>query len=276
MASYADDERDGSIIYDQHTLNVSYDDNLTERDINSCFNKVCTDIRRKFGPSYKTDFKLNFLRRFNQETRERESTGISYIFITNPKVYHILLGRNADGTDRVRMVPDPEWTPPETEVKKDEPLTFENMSFGSMNWADMCETVEAKAPLIRIEEPPLVDSLMCKCKDQEYPITVRASFIRIDDDMLQYDTNKLTGFVHEDVTDKVLKSSFASFSLHEGFPAVESKKIQKGKSRLVFIKFKPSTHDAMFARQLMRFSTFKIAGKEFTAKFDYPLTRENV
>lgn len=80
--------------------------------------------------------------------------GYSYVWVSDPRIYYMLIGRNPDGSERFEEYEDPDWKPPS------EPRPEVTMSLG-VNWADVVdeeEDLEEKytRPIIRRQLPPLV------------------------------------------------------------------------------------------------------------------------
>ena len=80
--------------------------------------------------------------------------GCSYVWISDPRIYYMLIGRNPDGSERFEEYEDVDWVPPS------EPRPEITMSLG-VNWADVVdeeEQLEEKytRPIIRRQLPPLV------------------------------------------------------------------------------------------------------------------------
>jgi hypothetical protein len=78
--------------------------------------------------------------------------GYAYIWVSDPRIYYLLLGCNADGTERYEEKDDPNWVEP----KRDE---FKFSS--STNWADMDDDEEEfqkihTRPKLRRALPPLI------------------------------------------------------------------------------------------------------------------------
>lgn len=80
--------------------------------------------------------------------------GYSYVWVSDPRIYYMLIGRNPDGSERFEEYEDPDWKPPS------EPRPEITMSLG-VNWADVADEedeIEEKytRPIIRRQLPPLV------------------------------------------------------------------------------------------------------------------------
>jgi len=92
--------------YDNHTLFIKCDCASVEQ-IRQAFLEALTTYQKEHQSDLKCRFKVNLV-----EDRERKSFGIAFVFVTNPAVYHMLLGKNPDGSDRIEYREDPSWFPP--------------------------------------------------------------------------------------------------------------------------------------------------------------------
>jgi len=79
------------------------------------------------------------------EDKDYKKMKFSYAWISDSGLYHVLLGRNEDGTSRVEFIDDPDWEEPDTDTV----LTLNS----GLNWG---ETVWDECPQIRKESPPLI------------------------------------------------------------------------------------------------------------------------
>jgi hypothetical protein len=97
----ADDECQDARIFDTHTINAETGD-MTETEVVH----FCTLIRKTLADKFSisTRFKVNTITAYNKETKSRVAKGVSFIYWEKSEAYHILLGRNADGSDRVKIV----------------------------------------------------------------------------------------------------------------------------------------------------------------------------
>ena len=79
----------------------------TEEQIRACISKAIKEYQHKHDKNFKTSFRVNAV-----SNRAGKLFGYSYIWFTNPETYHLLLGRNPDGSPRVEYYDDPNWSPP--------------------------------------------------------------------------------------------------------------------------------------------------------------------
>src|SRR5437660_9509185 len=104
-------------IFDNHTLYVRFDV-ATEAQILNCFIEACGTYKKNHDPNLECRVRVNLV-----QDHQGNNFGFAFVFVTNPAVYHMLLGKNPDGTDRVQYLDDPTWVPPSSpEVKKTEQM----------------------------------------------------------------------------------------------------------------------------------------------------------
>jgi len=123
-----------SFIYDNRTLFVKCDCASVDQ-IRKSFNEALTTYQTANNIDLKCRFRVNLV-----ETREGVTFGIAFVFVTNPSVYHMLLGKNPDGSDRVEYRDDPSWTPPvKGEIVNDSGWSSISLPVFTpgMSWADM-------------------------------------------------------------------------------------------------------------------------------------------
>jgi hypothetical protein len=72
---------------------------LDESDILNTIVKAFTCYEQQCGKAFLSSFKVNVIR-----DREGIPYGYGYLYVSNPEVYHILLGRNPDGSERKEIL----------------------------------------------------------------------------------------------------------------------------------------------------------------------------
>ena len=95
-----------SNVYDNHTLFIKCDC-ASVKQIRQAFHEALTTYQTKTQSDLNCRFRVNLV-----ENREGKSFGIAFVFVTNPAVYHMLLGKNPDGSDRIEYRDDPSWSAP--------------------------------------------------------------------------------------------------------------------------------------------------------------------
>jgi hypothetical protein len=76
------------------------------------------------------------------ENRDGETLGMSFVHVSNPEVYYMLLGKNPDGSDRVEYYDDPDWIPKENQEPLPISPTFEVRATLTTSWSEMMEEEE--------------------------------------------------------------------------------------------------------------------------------------
>jgi hypothetical protein len=94
------------VYYDSHTLFIKCECASADQ-IRQAFSEALTTYQSKTNTHIDCRFRVNLV-----ENRQGESFGISFVFVTNSAVYHMLLSKNPDGSDRVEYRDDPSWSPP--------------------------------------------------------------------------------------------------------------------------------------------------------------------
>lgn len=154
-----------SKLYDEHTLFIKCDCASSEQ-INAAFNEMLTKYRNEHKTKIECRWRVNVV-----VNKENKHFGIAFVFVTNPAVYHMLLGKNPDGSDRVIYIDDPSWTAPsEGAVVNDagwasiaEPVFTSEMSWAEISelegeYNDALSAVNQKyvCPKIPVELEPLI------------------------------------------------------------------------------------------------------------------------
>lgn len=117
--------------YDTHTLFIKCE-SATSEQIRESFVQALKFYKEKTGENIDTRFKVNLI-----TDKQGNSFGIAFVYITNPMVYYMIIGKNPDGSDRIQYVDDPSWEPPEEgELTNSSGWSSLNES---TNWADICD-----------------------------------------------------------------------------------------------------------------------------------------
>lgn len=121
-------------IYDSHTLYIRCDCASVDQ-IRNAFGLALTEYQEKKGVSIDCRYRVNLL-----VDREGNSFGAAFVFVTNSAVYHMLLGKNEDGSDRVDYMDDPTWNPPnEDSLANESGWTSAPVYDDNLSWADLCD-----------------------------------------------------------------------------------------------------------------------------------------
>ena len=124
----------------------------TEAQLKLAIQKAIKDASAKLGRDVITNFKVNVVC-----NRAGKCYGYSYVWFTNPEVYHMFLGRNPDGSERVVYTPDPYWIAPPPSEEDEKPTSYPR----GKSWADIQEEEEEKElkytrPMIKTVLEPLM------------------------------------------------------------------------------------------------------------------------
>jgi len=125
--------------FDTHTLYTKCDCASVEQ-IRTAFNEALTKYQKENGVNLNCRYRINLL-----TDREGNSFGTAFIFVTNSEVYHMLLGKNPDGSDRIEYMDDPSWEPPkDNEMVNESGWTSvtDSLDYSNMSWADICDEEE--------------------------------------------------------------------------------------------------------------------------------------
>lgn len=128
-----------SNVYDNHTIYVKCDCASADQ-IRTSFHQALTNYQNITKKSIDCRIRVNLV-----ENREGVSYGIAFVFVTNSAVYHMLLGKNADGSDRIEYHDDPSWVSPlDGKITNDSGWSTISPPIYSegMNWAEMTEMDE--------------------------------------------------------------------------------------------------------------------------------------
>ena len=207
--------------------------------------------------------------------------GFGYIHVSKKEVYWMLLGKNPDGTERVREYPDPNWTPPEPKPDLTDDEQSEKYSF--MKWHEIAEEEEQYIqPTIKEQLEPLIKVPGYEYDDIQYEHLQNMAIKEGKDPSLVPQTGYFEfsrAYSHDVEANKVsnvlcsrqvpdwiplraFENVFQPFIRIEG-GSNEEKEMSinmiesKDGSRTVFVSFNPSTRKAMFVLLMTRKVTIK-------------------
>jgi len=243
---------------DEHTLYVISGAARNE-DLKSAVLRTIKIHEKKTGEKYPCEVIANLI-----YDRDGIPYGFGYLYLSNSKIYHMLLGRNPDGTDRTEIIEKDLGYVPWTED-----MDFEDIPW--FDWADAAEEIEIRQlpPILtlpafyyRPEQKEQLKKLLEKLKSSEKK--------QLDPE--QFDLNKCTfklaaGLVKpvdekyspctlcareipDWLTEKEIYKRFRPFVSNKkrtdhgkSYPIVSINR----KNRLAFVEFDPNTRDAQFA-----------------------------
>ena len=240
--------------YDEHTISV-ISGFASKEQIQKAIIVGINKYNIEYRDSLRSEIHVNAI-----NNRYGLPTGVTFLWVSNPELYHLLLGRNADGTERVEQV-------------LDDDLDFSDLK----DWSDMVEEenehshIEILPSLIEIPEiqlsPSQVRMGINKTGNEVFDDTVRLSI----SPAYVMDINE--GEIHNQLfcanspswlSAKQLTQIFTHFIPPErrkdGYPKVTLKEPfkKKGKVRkMATVKFDPSKKDAQFALHMTKKLTIK-------------------
>lgn len=276
---------------DEHTLTIKVHPVVTQEQLCKALETAFTQAK-KLSPEYNTTYLINSVK------KKGVRTGRSYVWLGNSKVYHMILGRNPDGTRRVKSYEDPNWVAPE--VKPFDPFNIDP----NISWADLADDEELQqAPIIEEQFPPLItvppivldptQQSQHEEKATQVSVYIEAALAHDVDEGLSHNTlrsSALLPFMDE----KTIKKEFQCFStskntinirvgkgkkdlIKETYPQVKiiTHKTPRGEERTAYVTFDSATRDASFAFHMMRQKEYtnKKSGQVFTVHYTYARAR---
>lgn len=274
---------------DGHTLTLKVDPIVTHEQVKETLTRLLADLEKR-----DKRFKCVFISSMVKTDGKRK--GRYYVWLSNTAVYNVLIGKNPDGTSRIKRYPDPNWKKPEYKI---------DYTPGK-SWADLAEEEEAfEQPMIEEQLPPLVTfpdipldltqqndhethatSVSVKCE------AALAHNVRAKGDLSYYTlkSSELLPFQ----TEKSIKADFQCFSsskrkatvkdpnrrgkaqnVEVDYPVVtiveQDSRDRRKKIRVAFVTFDSMTNDASFAFFLMRQREYTNSktGEVFTVNYTY-------
>lgn len=162
----SDITRHGIRYYDEHTLYIMYGACTIHQLKDSLMNAIrqASIILQK---KTSKDPIINMV-----TTADGKSLGYGYVWIPDPQVYFLLAGMNADGTERVEYIDDPDWKAPEAPLdpfpsiewddsvirsSSESSFDLSNKPLRTSSWADLAMEEDGyNCPKIKRKLPPLV------------------------------------------------------------------------------------------------------------------------
>ncbi len=276
---------------DEHTLTVKVHPLVTQEQLSAAL-QTAFSAAAAMGAEYQTRFLINMVK------KKGVRTGRGFVRVFNPKVYHMVLGRNPDGTPRIRKYEDPNWVAPQEEV------IFSSQPSGK-SWADLMDEEEAKqCPIIEEQLPPLITLPPIKLTpEQQAQHEEKATHINIHvEAALAHDVEP--GLSHNvlrsssllpHMDEKFIKNEFQPFStskntlsvrtgkgkndiVHETYPHVKivNHTTPRGTERVAYVTFDSSTRDASFAFHMMRHREYTNSKTKATFVINYTYAKSRV
>lgn len=249
-----------SKIYDDHTLYVKCGDATAEQISNAFYCALTTYLENSSDP-IETDCRFRVQMVVNKQGQCLKK---AFVYVTDSRIYYMLLGKNHDGTDRIEYREDSSFIVP---------------SAGKIvNDAGWTTPLHKRMPRkIPINLPPLIVLPPVEIEGEKFHLLLdRATASTIDtqrflpnvlkckdlpewlsrDDLKSfftpYATSKVTGFT----------KYYKGVKIAEQYPIVNI-----NKDRVAFIIFDPNTYDAHFALHMMKKFTINNTTLIFTHSF---------
>lgn len=180
---------------------------LENNQIEECLKDSINFLSENFDPDFKnTKIEINVVR-----NKEGKKYGHTYAWVSNDIVFNALIGKDFDGSDRIEMIEDEDWEPPEEDYD-----TAIEAAGGS--WAMMTEIGDKyRCPLIEKKLEPLVTLPGIKyTEEQELETGSKIGFLEIFDVKLTQRAGKLNTIFSDNiphwVTEKMLINRFKKFN----------------------------------------------------------------
>ena len=228
-----------SMYYDNHTLYVRTG-SATYDQILEIFNKAIITYENNNNLTVSCQCRVNLLK-----NKEGESLGVAYVHISNPEIFHMILGKNSDGSERISYI---DSAPP---TQKEFTIT------DSTNWADWDDDDIVTTNKIPIQLEPLIVLPPYKLNNEQFNY-LGVSRAYITDLESKYMPNILKclhvpkWITKDDIKNKFIPYVSDSETLQDR--TIKGKRFKEtypfvniNDNRVAFIIFDPSTNDARFA-----------------------------
>jgi len=236
---------------DQHTFYV-INKHLPASDLIREVGYVIKNAIKKIKPTPTVNTEM----KFNQVTNKaEENQGFGYLWVKDPQAYHLLAGRNIDGTERIQQTtignPDELQQQAEAEIDKLTLDTYVDTNGRSRwtptAWADL----EEKVDIIKARYQPKIDTIKLPSlvsfdkiikKVKEFTLTPML--------VKEVDPNFAPNILRSSpgtpipsfVTCSQLQQVFAGYSKDTKYPEVSI-----NKNQMAFVTFSRATREAQFA-----------------------------
>jgi len=253
-------------MYDNHTLNVKCC-NSTLDQIKNVFNNAFEKYKLNHNNDLECSFYYNLIL-----NKQGESYGIAFVYVSNEEVYNMILGKNPDGTKRIKY----------NKKLKEKPTTR------SSNWGDSSDDEEiidtiVLEPLIVLEPIELNDMQKQYYLEPIDLVIKRALIYNLEDKYIHniLKTKKIPHWITH-LMIKNLFSPFASDNTTKYSRIIKGKKIMEtypfiniNKDFICFIIYDSKTNDAQFALHMMKKTTITQDNKSITLVFNHSYNLDN-
>lgn len=207
---------DSSALYDEHTIYLRCG-NVTKEQVVGAFMEACRCYSVKTCKQVECNVKVTLI-----------SQGIGYVYVTNPMVYQLLLGRYVDLSEQS-----------ESEEDNDEPITDWSGFPKIGNWADFVEQEEARERMGRQSAPLMTLPGFAANWELAPAKAEKVSYHEIPNVL-----KSVKMPVPEWVTEADIRNQFASVTS-------SSVNVNINKNRVAFVTFDPQSNDSYFALRLL-------------------------
>jgi len=247
-------------MYDNHTLNVKCC-NSTLDQIKNVFNNAFEKYKLNHNNDIECSFYYNLIL-----NKQGDSYGIAFVYVSNEEVYNMILGKNPDGTKRIKY----------TKKLKEKPTTR------SSNWGDSSDDEEiidtiVLEPLI-VLEPIKLNNMQKQYYLEPIDLVINRALIYNLEDKYIHNILKTKKIPHW-ITNLMIKnlfSPFASDNTTKYSRIIKGKKIMEtypfvniNKDGICFIIYDSKTNDAQFALHMMKKTTITQDNKSITLVFNH-------
>jgi len=239
-------------MYDNHTLYVKYY-SATLDQIKTIFNNALKNYNTHYNKNIACEFYYNLI-----IDKNGQSYGIVFIYVSNSEVYNMILGKNPNGTDRIKFLREKK-----TKII-DEPI----------NWGDSDDEIIGEVTL----EPLMSLESVVNEKGDLFNIHVsRAMINKLEDKYVNniLKTKKIPNWVDVFMI-KNLFSPYASDNETRHSRIIKGKKlfdtypfININKEGICFVIYDSKTNDAQFALHMMKKVVITKDDKSITLIFNH-------
>lgn len=259
--------------YDNHTLFVTNIGPAEGVQINDVLVAFFSERREKLNikdPNYFGSWKINVVK-----NKLDISIGLAYVFMIKEEAYNVAIGRNPDGTVRVKEIPNPDYKEQDDIFDMSSFMTFST----NMCWADMAETEVTKMLIVRDDTPIVKFPDIVLTPEQSAGLSINSvtpniRHCAIADPEPIYDRYTLfASNIPSFVTPEYLRALFLPYvtnkrSVDAGFPQVT---IIRNKA---YVKFQSYNNDSLFALVMLKKIIFKDKNGHPTVVF-FSYARDN-
>jgi hypothetical protein len=207
------------------------------------------------------------------KNREGVKFGHTYAWVSDPRVYHAILGKNFDESDRVEFYDDPDWKPPEK--------SYEDVLEDPDDWSAGIERPMDRCPRLKRELDPIVSLPAVKYNEDQVKEVQGESeygFLEVFPVKLTKKPDRGNSLFSNDVpvwlNEEILKGYFEKFEPDKTehfdkkskkkfrYPTVEFKKKRDGKRSCIVTFSNSNRNTAMFLINLVKRVEFEHEGVE--------------